>query len=378
MAKAPRLTTRIALGWSRRHARRFPPQPLEPLPPDTTAKILVVNTTGIGDTIFCTAPVADLRASFPNAEIDVIVDRRRLELVENNPRISNVCSYPGKFKRVRSTIRKLRERAFDIAIIQHANDPDVVPMVATARPKHLVGYESHTFSLLYSVKLPPADRAGGAHTIDARLDLCKAIGAQGTHWHTELFLDDGDEAQAAELLNSFGLDSGDAVALNIGGSLPSKRWPITSWVALARKLNERGRPCIFVGGPDDSLLAEMAREHLASDAPVHFAVGKLPFMGSAALMKHCAAHITGDTGLMQAGFALDVPTVALFGPDDPKWTGPHPKQQNAVVVQPDSAERPAEYDRRLDKEGILMKLIGLDDVLEALDSLGLQAPPPPA
>lgn len=378
MPKVPRLTTRIALGWAKRHARRFPPHPLELLSPDTTAKILVVNTTGLGDTIFCTAPIADLRESFPHAEIDVLVDRRRLELVENNPRINHICSYPGKFKRVRATVRKLRERQFDIAIIQHANDPDVVPMVASARPKHIVGYESHTFSMLYSVALPPADRAGGAHTIDARLELCKAVGAAGTHWHTELFLDDGDEAQAAELLDSFGLGANQAVALNLGGSLPSKRWPVTMWAALARTLNDRGVPCIFIGGPDDTLLAEMIREHVPADAGVHFAVGKLPFMGSAALLKLCSIHVSGDTGLMQAGLALDVPTLALFGPDDPKWTGPHPNQSKAIVLKPEASLRPDDYDRRLDKDGVLMRLISVDEVLGAMTELGVDVPPPPA
>jgi ADP-heptose:LPS heptosyltransferase len=342
---------------------------MEPLPPDTTARILVVNTTGIGDTIFCTAPIADLRESFPRARIDLFVDRRRVELVENNPHLSDVVIYPGKFKRVRATIRELREKTYDVAIIQHANDPDVVPMVAVARPKFIVGYESHTFSELYSVKLPPADRAGGAHTIDARLALCRAVGAAGTHWHTELYPDDGDRAQAAELLHSMNLKAGQAIAMNLGGSLPSKRWPVTDWVALARRLCERGNTCLFVGGPDDALLAEMVREHCNHELAVHFAVGKLPFMGSAALLQLCAAHVTGDTGLMQAGLALDVPTVALFGPDDPAWTGPYPRQANAVVLRADPSQRPADYDRREDRDGQLMKLIGVEAVIGALDSL---------
>ncbi len=366
MPKIPRLTTRLALGWAKRHAKRYPPQPPQPLAQDTTARILVVNTTGIGDTIFCTAPLADLRESFPRATIDVFVDRRRLELVEGNPRINEVVPYHGKFKRVRATIRALRERSYDIAIIQHANDPDVVPLVAMARPKALVGYASHTFSMTYAIALPPADREGGAHTMDARLALTKAIGAAGTHWHMELYPDAGDRAQAAELLGDCGIAAGEAVAINVGGSLPSKRWPITQWAALAHVLAQQGKACVLVGGPADVLLAEMVRDHMPNDARICVAVGKLPFMGSAALLQLCAVHVSGDTGLMQAGLALDVPTVALFGPDDPKWTGPYPKQPRAVVVQADKSNMPADYDRRKDEEGALMKTITLDQVVEAM------------
>lgn len=369
MARLPRLTTRIAVGWARRNAQRFPPQAPEQLPRDTTARILVVNTTGIGDTVLATAPIADLRESFPRAQIDVFVDRRRLTLVEGNPRITRAIVYHGKYKRVRHTIRELRARDYDIAIIQHANDPDVVPMVAASRPKHIVGYDSHSFSMLYGIALPPADRAGGAHTIDARLALTRAIGAAGTHWHTELYPDDADRAQAAELLYEFGIAEGEVVAMNIGGSLPSKRWPISHWAALARVLAEQGKHCLFIGGPEDQLIAEMIRDHLPSEVPAHFAVGRTPFMASAALLKLCAAHVSGDTGLMQAGLALDVPTVAVFGPDDPRWTGPHPRQQKVAVIEADPAARPEDYDRRYDRDGILMKTIRVDQVLEALKAL---------
>ncbi len=369
MTRLPRLTTRIVLGWAKRNARRFPPPPFEPLSSDTRARILLVSTTGLGDTIFTTAAIADLRESFPRAEIDTFVDRRRLSLVEGNPRLNRVLTYHGKYKRLRQTIRLLREMDYDVAMVQHANDPDVVPLVASSRPKHLVGYASHTFSLLYSVALPPADRKGGAHTIDARLALCRAIGARGEHWQTELYPDDGDRAQAAELLHELGIAEGEVVAMNIGGSLPSKRWPTTHWAALARVLCEQGKHCLFVGGPEDQIIAEMIREHLPPDMPAHFAVGRTPFMASVALLKLCAAHISGDTGLMHAGLAMGVPTVALFGPDDPAWTGPYPLQPRAVVVSADAADIPQDYDRRHDRDGILMKSIGVDRVLEALAGL---------
>ncbi|MBK8205978.1 MAG: glycosyltransferase family 9 protein [Planctomycetes bacterium] len=371
MPKLPRLTTRIALGWAKRHARRFPPTVLELLQADTTARILVVNTTGIGDTIFCTAPIADLRASFPRAEIDVFVDRRRVPIVENNPRITRVVTYHGKYKRMRATIRELRAREYDYAIIQHANDPDVVPMVASARPRHLVGYESHTFSHLYSVALPPANREAGEHTIDARLALTRAVGAAGSHWKTEIFPDEADHAQAAELFHEFGLTLGEPVAMNIGGSLASKRWPMAHWAALARVLTDKGRSCLLVGGPEDQILAEMIRDHLPAECTAQIAVGRTPFMASAALLKLCAVHVSGDTGLMQAGLALDVPTIALFGPDDPQWTGPHPKQSRALVIRSDPAARPADYDRKADREGLLMKLIGVDQVVDALRQFGI-------
>jgi ADP-heptose:LPS heptosyltransferase len=369
MPKLPRISTHIAMRWARRHVKRFPPKEFTPLPADTTARILVVNTTGIGDTIFCTAAIADLRESFPNATIDMFVDRRRVTLVENNPRIDKLLVYPGKYKRVRHTIRDIQARKHDVAVIQHANDPDIVPMVAASKPGAIVGFADDTFNFLYSVAVPKPDRADGHHTIDGRLALTRAIGAAGTHWHTELYLDEGDRAQAAEFLDELGVAQGVAVALNLGGSLPSKRWPVTHWCALARILASKGLPCVFVGGPQEQLLAEMVREHLPETENIHFAVGELPFNSTAALVRKCRALVSGDTGMLHAVLALNVPTVALFGPDDPNWTGPHPNQKNAVVVSILPEERPEDYDRRNDRTGKIMKLISVDRVVEALENL---------
>jgi ADP-heptose:LPS heptosyltransferase len=368
MADTPRLSTKIALGWARRHARRFPPDEFHPLAPDTTARILVVNTTGIGDTIFCTAPIADLRESFPNAVIEAFVDRRRAGLLAGNPRLNHVVVYPGKFKAMRATIRELRERSYDVAIIQHANDPDVVPMVASARPRHMIGYENHTFSILYSLACPEFKRTDG-HTIDSRLGLCRAIGAKGEHWHTELFPGEEQKQQARNLLGELGLEEGQAVALNIGGSAPRKRWPTTHWDALARLMSEQGMPGIFIGGPEESLAGEMIREHIGDAEGIHFAIGRLDLMSVISLISMCRAQVTGDTGLLHAGCALDVPSVALFGPTDPAWTGPHPKQQHTVVLRPAPEEWPEGYDRERDRTGELMKMINPTDALEALKSL---------
>lgn len=366
MRKPPWLSTNVARLWARWRAWRRPPTGFVPLAPDTKARILVANTTGIGDTIFCTAPIADLAESFPHAEIDLFVDRRRVGLVKHNPRIARVITYHGKYKRMRETIRELRAREYHVAVIQHVNDPDIVPLIVLGGAKHLVGYREHTLSRLYSIALPTIDRQAGAHTMDSRLALCKAVGAKGEHWHTELYLAPEAVEKAKSLLAGFGLAPGQAVALNIGGSAPRKRWPAEHWSQLAREL---GRPVVVTGGPDDKPAAEEIAAATRDAAGVHMAVARLGLQGDIALLPMCAAHVSGDTGLLHAGLALDVPTVALFGPNDPGWTGPHPRQSRTVVVQPPRETWPAGYTPAADHTGVLMRMIEPAQVKDALAKL---------
>ena len=368
MPDKPRLTTRLALGWTRRRAKRFPPPPFERLAPDTEARILYVNTTGIGDTMFATAALADLRQSFPKAHIAAFVDRRRVSLLENNPRIDRIIEYPGKFKHVRKVIRELREHPYDVAIIGHANDPDVCPLIVMGGVKQVVGYETHTFAELYSLRAPHFARTEG-HTIDSRLNLCKTAGAQGEHWQMELYPTDSDRKAAQQMLDHLGVDEHEAVIMNLGGSAAYKRWPPVHWDAFSRMLSARNIPGIFVGGPNEELLAEVVRDHLGDVHGIHFAVGELNLMQTAELTTMCKAVITGDTGLMHAALALKVPTVCLFGPDNPDWTGPYAKQEKCKVVSYDKSEKPEDYDKRKDDTGVPMRTITAHDVMDALDEI---------
>ncbi|MCF6228610.1 MAG: glycosyltransferase family 9 protein [Planctomycetes bacterium] len=368
MPDKPRLTTRLALGWTRRRAKRFPPPPFEKLTPDTTARILYVNTTGIGDTMFGTAALADLRESFPNAHLAAFVDRRRISLLENNPRIDRIVEYPGKFKHVRKVIRDLRETPYDYAIIGHANDPDVCPLLVMGGVKQIIGYEDHTFAELYSLRAPAFARTAG-HTIDSRLNLCRAAGANGSHWQMELYPTDSDRKAALQVLDQLGVQEGQAIIMNLGGSAAYKRWPPVHWDAFSQMLSAQDTPGIFVGGPNEELIAEVVREHLGEVNSIHFAVGELNLMQTAVLTTMCKAVVTADTGLMHAALALDVPTVCLFGPDNPDWTGPYPKRTNSRVVNYDKAEKPEDYDKRKDDSGILMRTITAYDVMDALNEL---------
>jgi ADP-heptose:LPS heptosyltransferase len=318
--------------------------------------------------MFATAALADLRESFPKAHIAAFVDRRRVSLLENNPRIDRVIEYPGKFKHVRKVIRELQAHPYDYALIGHANDPDVCPLIAMGGVKQIIGYEEHTFSQLYSHREPAFDRKSG-HTIDSRLNLCHALGARGEHWQMEVYPADSDRKAAQQLLDTFAVDEGKAVLMNLGGSSAYKRWPPVHWDAFSRMLSQRDIPGIFVGGPNEELIAEVVREHLGAVHGIHFAVGELDMMQTAELTTMCRGVVTADTGLMHAALALNVPTVCLFGPDNPDWTGPYPKQANCRVVTYDKAERPEGYDKKKDDTGILMRTITAHDVMDALDEL---------
>lgn len=98
----------------------------------------------------------------------------------------------------------------------------------------------------------------------------------------------------------------------------TKHWPEAYWCELAKLLTEKGYHIQLPWGNE----AEKARAERIALA--HANIKVLPKMGLVALAKVLAgskAVVAVDTGLGHLSAALDVPTISLYGPTDPKQIG---------------------------------------------------------
>jgi ADP-heptose:LPS heptosyltransferase len=50
-------------------------------------------------------------------------------------------------------------------------------------------------------------------------------------------------------------------------------------------------------------------------------------------LRWCELMVTNDTGPMHVAAALGVPVVALFGPTDPRFTGPYDQLENVLRIE---------------------------------------------
>ncbi len=103
---------------------------------------------------------------------------------------------------------------------------------------------------------------------------------------------------------------------------PSKRWPMPSFAALATELRRRrpGLQEIIVAGPKEVWLAVRVYEE---SGKIHPVIGPdLDLAALAGVLAHLDLLVSNDSGPMHLAAALGVPTVALFGPTDPRRTAP--------------------------------------------------------
>lgn len=112
------------------------------------------------------------------------------------------------------------------------------------------------------------------------------------------------------------------------GRLPEqvlRRWPVESYVALARHLLERGWEVVLLGGPEDVWV-----EPYFVGLPVTNCIGKFSLPEFVSVCDVCDAVITHDTGPLHLAGLSTTCLVGIFGPTDPATRVP--RRQHAVGI----------------------------------------------
>ena len=122
------------------------------------------------------------------------------------------------------------------------------------------------------------------------------------------------------------------IVINPGARWWNKRWPAEYYFQLVYLLAQDYPDHRFaiLGGRDD---VEFGKQ-IAANRPDRCLdlTGKTSLPEMVEWIRHCELMVTNDTGPMHIGAALNRPVVALFGPTDPRRTGPYGQVEHAVRI----------------------------------------------
>jgi len=104
-----------------------------------------------------------------------------------------------------------------------------------------------------------------------------------------------------------------------------RRWPIESYVAVARELASRGLEVVLAGGPDDCWASEAFRGLAVTDV-----IGEMTLLETVALLDESDVVVTHDTGPLHLAGLTRVSIVGIFGPTDPR--GRMPQRAGTVAL----------------------------------------------
>lgn len=318
------------------------------------SRLLVVCPSWVGDVVMATPALRMLREALPGAFIGGLVRPGLDEVLAGSGLLDEM--HVDRARGVmgpKVVAAKLRPRRYDAALLL-TNSFSTALITRLAFIPRRVGYERDGRGMLLTDRLQPprrsrphrgwapvsaveyyvraaqvllegVDGAAAAESVDARLEL--GITAE-------------QDAAATEVLRRAGVmheGGGECVryaVLNPGGNNPAKRWPAERFAAVGEMLLRRGVSVVVNGSPGEREVTGAVVEPLRSVAA---SVGggtreeervvavDLSTMGGTigslkGVVRRAALMVTNDTGPRHIAAAFGVPTVALFGPTDARWT----------------------------------------------------------
>lgn len=279
-----------------------------------TRRILIVMLKRMGDMLIASPLPARIKDEHPGAHITWLTGAESAPVVELIPHVDRVLTWDA------DTAHTLLAEHYD-AVYSFERHPAVAGLVPRVSAGHRAGLAyGGPHNCLYPIG-EPARHFFAMNT----WNTFRTRGNQKT-W-TELYFEIAGYSYAGEPYQLQVPDDARArvrahlesrsgwICLNIGGSKPTKRWPLHSWTDLGHRLLDDGNHLVITGGPDDARTCRhLVRALDAGDGRVrHDALSLAEF---AAVPEFCEVMVTGDSLAFHLALAHDVQTVLLLGPSN--------------------------------------------------------------
>jgi lipopolysaccharide heptosyltransferase II len=339
------------------------------------ARILIIKPSSLGDVIHTLPLLKALRDQFPRAYIAWLVSPTWADILEGNPYLDQIFFFPKEkwaklshmpltLKEIFPLIRQIREKRFQLVIdVQGLLRSSLVSFFSRAPYRLGFANAREGSPLFYNKKVPVPDTE--IHAVDRYLTLLSLFTDTTELPQPEFFLDipETTKDNICQLLSYNQVDLDQPIFLiNPGGKWITKRWPPAHYARLAQHLKEQfGGNVVIIGGKEDIGLAE----EISSLAQTRLTLlaGKTSLKELAALLKLSTLLITNDSGPMHLANAVGTPIVAIFGPTNPKRTGPY--RGNYRIVRQELPCIPC-YLKRCPTEHECLQALGVDEVMAAI------------
>ncbi len=292
-------------------------------------KLLVISLAGIGDTLFATPLIHELRASFPSAQIDALVMwRGSKDVLENNPHLNTIHQHNFIKESNAASLKflsQLRREKYDVSLNTHPQSKIAYRAIARfigARTRASHHYHNpHWLDRLFVNKLLPQDY--DKHAVENNLALLQFIGAKPVfpNHEYEIFLTGEEKRWADDFIGNPAIAGKKILGIHVGSggtkNLALRRWPVANYLKLINLLTKSDDALrIFLfGGPEEQ--ADNALILSKSDSKKVFQPKTENMRQAAALLQKCRSFLSVDTALMHLAAAAKVPSQFVI--ETPTW-----------------------------------------------------------
>lgn len=327
--------------------------------------ILVVTTTGYGDTLWSIPAIGKLRHQFPEAHLAVLVGKVSYPILQHCPWIDEFFHYSSRFDAFFSwprLVRKLYRRRFDRTYFLHYSDSTIVPLclLAQTRGFHGAGASLRGLDRYFDFIAPEIQH----DFIERRLTTIGSFDHTESEKDITIFLGTEDLAARDAFLALHALNKDEPrlwIGFQVGSRLKKKEWPAERFVELGQRCAQQYDARIFVfGSPDEKMLVNSIAAKVPNSICV---IGPSVTLRSAmALISDMDGFVTNDTGPMHVALAERIPTVALFGYTPIYSCGHYTTQKHVRAIK-----SPSDGDDAMEEISVETAWNALNELLRAHD-----------
>jgi len=328
-------------------------------------RILIFNVNWLGDVLFSTATIRNIRQNYPDSFIACIIPSRCYSILKGNPRLDEIIIFDERDRHKSALsqltfVKLLKSKGFDTVFLLHRSFSRALICRLAGIPQR-IGYYTKKRGFLLTKKIN-APKKDSLHRIDYYLNIIEKAGLKVEDRFLEFFISEDDQKFVDDFLRKqqIGKDNF-LIAINPGGNWLPKRWPKDYWAALSDRLITEFRAKVIITGDHRDLpLALNIKESMKEKPVITCGVFNIKQLG--ALSKRVDLFIAADTGPLHIANACGVKKlIAIFGPTSPQITGPYPLK-NVIVLRKDVGCKIPCYRLRC-KDNRCMKAVTPEDVI---------------
>ena len=282
-------------------------------------RIILLRLSALGDILRVLPAWANLRAAFPQARFQAVVEDRHAFLLKPLPWLEPVLVARGRLGRPWTALGELRRLAGVLEGAEVSLDfhgilkSALAPRMAAIPERWGDGHTREGAHWLQNRPLPFRVQS----RYDQALGLAEAFGASRGLSGLGRFHPALQDVSLPEVGPVWDEGGKPRLVLVPGASRRGaiKRWPLRHWLELACRLQDRFQLRWSLGPEEADLRAWL---------PQASGVAALPAMGLwelASVLRQADRVIAPDTGLLHLAVALGVPALGLFGGSDPVVAG---------------------------------------------------------
>jgi heptosyltransferase I len=279
-------------------------------------RILIIKLSSFGDIFHALPTVNNLKIAL-DAEVDWVTQPEYVDLVRCFPMVSRVIPFPRRqfLTHAGRLFRTVRDVRYDYVIdLQGLLKSALVARMARGGIRIGPSFHREGAGLLYDAVA--GVRFKNRHAVDENLDVVRYLGLP----ILPVVFPVDIQPRAVDLPKP-------RVAIVPVSRRANKNWPLANFLDTAKYLqDELGASLYLFGSQSDRALCETLRADLlatpGSRTVVNLA-GQTDLVEMGRWFKQMDLVIANDSGPLHMAAALGIPVVSMFGPTDPRRTGPY-------------------------------------------------------